>query len=134
MSTMTARHTEAVHYNVSLLTNDDLHLFNEGTHYDLWKKLGSHVVRDREVRGTYFAVWAPNSRSVSVIGDFNDWDKGRHLLQQRGRSGIWEGLIPNIEAGALYKYHIASHVGGYSADKADPYAFQHETPPRRGSI
>jgi 1,4-alpha-glucan branching enzyme len=134
MSTMMARHPEAVMYNVSLLTDDDLHLFNEGTHYDLWKKLGSHVMRSGEVSGTYFAVWAPNARWVSVIGEFNQWDKGRHSLRQRGRSGIWEGLIPNIEHGALYKYHIASHVGGYSADKADPYAFQHETPPQRGSI
>jgi 1,4-alpha-glucan branching enzyme len=134
MGTMTARHPEAVLYNVSLLTDDDLHLFNEGTHYDLWKKLGSHVMCNGEVSGTYFAVWAPNARSVSVIGEFNQWDKGRHSLRQRGRSGIWEGLIPNIESGALYKYHIASHVGGYAADKADPYAFQHETPPRRASI
>jgi 1,4-alpha-glucan branching enzyme len=134
MGTMMARHPEAVLYNVSLLTDDDLHLFNEGTHYDLWKKLGSHVLRDGEVPGTYFAVWAPNARWVSVIGEFNQWDKGRHPLRQRGRSGIWEGLIPNIEPGALYKYHVASHVGGHAADKADPYAFQHETPPRRASI
>jgi 1,4-alpha-glucan branching enzyme len=134
MGTMTAKHPEAVLYNVSLLTDDDLHLFNEGTHYDLWKKLGSHVMRDGELSGTHFAVWAPNARWVSVIGEFNQWDKGRHSLRQRGRSGIWEGLIPNIEPGALYKYHITSHVGGYSADKADPYAFQHETPPRRASI
>jgi 1,4-alpha-glucan branching enzyme len=125
---------EPVLYNVSLLTDDDLHLFNEGTHYDLWRKLGSHVVRNGDVSGTYFAVWAPNARRVAVIGEFNQWDKGRHLLRQRGRSGIWEGLIPNIAAGTLYKYHITSHVGGYSADKADPYAFQHETPPRRASI
>ncbi len=85
MSTITKRTAEPVLYNVSWLTDDDLHLFNEGTHYDLWKKLGSHVIRNGEVSGTYFAVWAPNAKSASVIGEFNQWDKGRHSLRQRGR-------------------------------------------------
>jgi 1,4-alpha-glucan branching enzyme len=121
-------------YDVSLLSDDDLHLFNEGTHYDLWKKLGSHVIRQGDVTGTYFAVWAPNARDVSVIGEFNGWNKDRHHLRQRGRSGIWEGLIPHIEAGTIYKYHIRSHARGYEVDKADPYAFRQEMPPGRASL
>jgi 1,4-alpha-glucan branching enzyme len=134
MSTIVAPATESMLHHISLLTDDDLHLFNEGTHYDLWKKLGSHVVRNGDVSGTYFAVWAPNARSVTVFGEFNGWDKGRHHLQQRGRSGIWEGLISDIEAGTLYKYHIISHAKDYAVDKADPFAFRHETPPDKASI
>ena len=121
-------------YDLSLLTDDDLHLFNEGTHYDLWRKLGSHIVRNGEVSGTYFAVWAPNAKSVSVLGEFNGWDKESHHLRQRGQSGIWEGTIPDIAVGTQYKYHIRSHVGGYEVDKADPFAVRHETPPGQASI
>ena len=76
----------------SLLTDDDLHLFNEGTHFQLPTKLGAHVVKQPHGSGVYFAVWAPNARQVSVAGDFNDWDKTSHNLQARGSSGIWEGL------------------------------------------
>src|SRR6188508_1197018 len=126
MSTAFAPHNELVRTDFSLLTGDDLFLFNEGTHYDLWKKLGSHVVRTGEANGAYFAVWAPNAQSVSVIGDFNDWDKNRHHLRQRGSSGIWEGLIPDLQAGASYKYHIRSRVKNYEVDKADPYAFREQ--------
>jgi 1,4-alpha-glucan branching enzyme len=134
MSTVVAPVTESMLHHISLLTDDDLHLFNEGTHYDLWKKLGSHVVRNGQVKGTYFAVWAPNARSVTVFGEFNGWNKDSHHLRQRGRSGIWEGLIPDIEAGTLYKYHIVSHAQGYNVDKADPFAFRHEMPPSKASI
>src|SRR5215213_717329 len=108
MSTAYAPRTDRPRSDFSLLTDDDLHLFNEGTHYDLWKKLGSHVVRTGEATGTYFAVWAPNAQEVSVIGDFNGWDKSRHQLAERGHSGIWETFIPDIQAGAPYKYHIIS--------------------------
>jgi 1,4-alpha-glucan branching enzyme len=134
MSAIAASRSEPVLHHVSLLTDDDLHLFNEGTHYDLWKKLGAHVIRNGEVSGTYFAVWAPNARSVSVFGEFNSWNKSKCQLWQRGRSGIWEGLVPHVEAGALYKYHIVSHAKGYAVDKADPFGFKHETPPGRASI
>ena len=120
-------------YDVSLLTDDDLHLFNEGTHYDLWKKLGAHVVRNGEVSGTYFAVWAPNAKSVSVIGDFNDWDKDRtSAAAARHDQASGKGSSRTSRRALLYKYHIVSHVGGYAVDKADPFAFRHETPPRPG--
>src|SRR5688572_28609180 len=85
-----------VRYDVSLLTDDDLHWFNEGTHYRLYEKFGAHpmVVDGRE--GTYFAVWAPDAREIHVIGEFNRWCKGSHYLGPRGNSGVWEGFIPDV--------------------------------------
>jgi 1,4-alpha-glucan branching enzyme len=123
-----------VHYDVSLLTEDDLYLFNEGSHFNLYEKLGSHPVRHNGQDGTYFAVWAPDAEKVAVMGDFNDWDKGSHLLGSRGQSGIWEGFIPGIGKGTRYKYHVYSRFGGYRADKADPYALHTEVPPLTGSV
>jgi 1,4-alpha-glucan branching enzyme len=131
---MTVRPPDPVIHDVSLLTDDDVYLFNEGNHYDLWKKLGSHVLDDRGVRGTYFAVWAPNAEQVSVIGDFNEWSKESHQLWQRGSSGIWEGFVRGVEQGARYKYYICSRYGGYRVDKADPYAYHHELPPSDASV
>jgi 1,4-alpha-glucan branching enzyme len=125
---------QPVLYDFSLLTDDDLHLFNEGTHYDLWKKLGAHVIRRDDGVGTYFAVWAPNAERVAVIGQFNDWNKLSHELRPRGSSGIWQGFIPAIEQGTAYKYYIVSRGGGYEVDKADPFAFYHECSPGRASI
>ena len=84
--------------------------------------------------GTYFAVWAPDARKVSVIGDFNGWNRTSHPLQPRGQSGIWEGFVPGVGKGALYKYHIKSRYRGYKVDKADPFGFYHETPPKTASI
>ncbi len=118
----------------SLLTGDDLYLFNEGSHYRLYDKLGAHPCIVDGVAGTYFAVWAPNARQVSVIGDFNHWDKASHPLQPRGESGIWEGFIPRVGQGTIYKYHIMSHFNGYQVDKADPIGFFHERPPRTASV
>ncbi len=94
---------------VSLLTDQDLHLFNEGTHYRIYDKLGAHLTTVAGNPGTYFGVWAPNAASVSVVGDFNGWDTQSHPLQARGSSGIWEGFVPGLGKGALYKYHIVSH-------------------------
>ena len=126
--------------SLSLLTDQDLFLFNEGSHFRLYDKLGAHLVArgssagaDFE-SGTYFAVWAPNANHVSVIGDFNDWEKGRHCLQPKGESGIWEGFLPNIGKGTLYKYHIGSRFNDYSADKADPFSIFNEIPPKFASI
>src|SRR5687768_16376597 len=119
MSVSTATHGDPVIHDVSLLTDDDVYLFNEGTHYDLWKKLGAHVMQRDGVVGTYFAVWAPNSEHVSVICEFNSWNKESHRLWQRGHSGIWEGFVPGVEQGARYKYYICSRFGGYKVDKAD---------------
>jgi len=116
----------------SLLSPFDLHLFNEGTHSHLFEKLGAHPVHDPE--GTYFAVWAPNADSVSVIGDFNGWDNGANGLYAREQSGIWEGFIPTVRHSALYKYHVHSKVTGRGVDKADPFAAYSEAPPRQASI
>jgi 1,4-alpha-glucan branching enzyme len=116
----------------SLLSPYDLHLFNEGTHSHLFEKLGAHPVHDPE--GTYFAVWAPNADSVSVIGDFNGWDNAANGLYARERSGIWEGFIPTVRHGALYKYRVHSKVTGRGVDKADPFAAYSEAPPRQASV
>ncbi len=123
-----------VRHDVSLLTDDDLHLFNEGTHSGLYRKMGARAVTIEGVAGTYFAVWAPDAKQVSVIGDFNAWQKGRHPLYAKRNSGIWEGFIPGVAAGALYKYQIVSHHNGHEAQKADPFAFRSELPPRTASV
>jgi 1,4-alpha-glucan branching enzyme len=116
----------------SLITAFDLHLFNEGTHSHLFDKLGAHVSNDPE--GTSFAVWAPNADAVSVIGDFNGWDKSANGLFPREQSGIWEGFVPGVRHGALYKFHVHSRVTRVGADKADPFAAFAEPPPRQASI
>ncbi|MBW1799557.1 MAG: 1,4-alpha-glucan branching protein GlgB [Deltaproteobacteria bacterium] len=118
----------------SLLTEDDLYLFNEGNHFHLYERLGSHIIRRGDKEGTCFAVWAPDAEAVHVIGDFNGWDKNGHPLCPRGRSGIWEGFIGGIGKGANYKYHVRSRYRGYRVDKADPFAFHSEVPPRTASV
>ena len=118
----------------SLMTNHDLYLFNEGTHYRLYEKLGAHPMTARGRDGVYFAVWAPDAEWVSVIGDFNGWNPSSHPLEMKGASGIWEGFIPDLGPGTVYKYHVASKFRGYSADKADPFAFTNEAPPKTASV
>ncbi|MBI4003118.1 MAG: 1,4-alpha-glucan branching enzyme, partial [Nitrospira defluvii] len=98
--------------NVSLLTADDLYLFNEGSHFHLYDKLGAHPTTVQGVEGTYFAVWAPAAEQVSVFGTFNHWDASRHPLRPCQSSGIWEGFIPGVGIGALYKFHIRSRHHG----------------------
>lgn len=120
--------------DVSLLTADDLHLFNEGSHYRLYEKMGAHVVTSNGEAGVSFSVWAPNAKHVSVIGDFNGWDPRSHPMQARESSGIWEGFIPGIGKGAVYKFHIVSHQNNFRGDKADPIGLLHETPPRTASV
>jgi 1,4-alpha-glucan branching enzyme len=127
------RKTKALDEAFSLLGEQDLHLFNEGTHYRLYEKLGAHVVEQGGKEGVYFAVWAPDATEVSVIGEFNGWEKGRHILFPKGQSGIWEGFLEGLEEGTLYKYHIASRFDGYQVQKADPFAFHAEVPPRTAS-
>ena len=119
---------------MSLLTDNDLYLFNEGSHFRLYDKLGARVVTHAGTSGTYFAVWAPNAEQVSVIGDFNGWDKRRHRLSPKGQSGIWEGFFPGVGKGTLFKYHIVSRFNGYRVDKADPFSIFNETPPKTASI
>ena len=111
------------------LGDDDLYLLNEGSHLRLYDKLGAHLAAD----GAQFGVWAPNAASVSVVGDFNGWDRHAHPLAPRAASGVWEGFIPGVNKGDTYKYHIVSNVGGYEVDKADPLAFYAQTPPDTAS-
>lgn len=117
-----------------VLTSDDLHLFNEGTHYRLYHKLGAHLCTVDGHSGTHFAVWAPNARQVWVFGSFNDWQKEQYPLAPVGASGIWAGFIAGIGPGAVYKYHIASQINGYQVEKADPIAFGAEVPPATASV
>jgi len=122
-----------VSYDVTLLTEDDLYLFNEGNHFRLYEKLGSHVVTVNGVEGTYFAVWAPDAKQVFVAGDFNNWDRTSHPLRSRGHSGIWEGFISQLGKGSLYKYHVCSQYHGYRVDKTDPFALYNEVSPKTAS-
>ena len=116
------------------LSEDDLFMFNEGTHYRLYEKLGAHPCRDHDLEGVQFAVWAPNAEHVSVIGDFNGWNRDAHPLYQQGQSGIWKNFIPGLGAGTVYKYCIRSRYHGYRVDKADPFALAAEKPPRTASV
>jgi 1,4-alpha-glucan branching enzyme len=119
----------------SNLTDFDISLFKSGRHYRLYEKLGSHVQTHHDNIGTYFGVWAPNAASVSVIGNFNGWDKISHQLYPRwDGSGIWEGWIPNIGNGEIYKYFIKSNIGGQEIEKGDPYALKWEESPKTASI
>ncbi|MBV9545709.1 MAG: 1,4-alpha-glucan branching protein GlgB, partial [Chloroflexi bacterium] len=118
----------------SLLTDYDLFLFNEGTHVRVYQKLGAHAVERNGVRGVEFAVWAPSAEGVSVIGDFNKWDWQATPLQPRASSGIWEGFVPRIGPGALYKYSIKPRFSWQRIEKADPYGFAAELRPNTGSV
>jgi 1,4-alpha-glucan branching enzyme len=118
----------------SRFTDFDLGLFKSGKHYKLYEKFGSHVVEFNGVIGTYFSVWAPNAQYVSVIGNFNYWDRGTHQLYVRwDASGIWEGFIPLVGDGETYKYYIKSSTGE-DLEKSDPFALRWEEPPRTASI
>lgn len=122
-------------YGESMLTEQDIYLFKEGSHFRLYEHFGSHVRTVKELPGTHFTVWAPNAKQVSVIGDFNGWKPGAHSLSVRwDESGIWEGFIPGIMQGTVYKYHIQSQSNHYTAEKGDPYAFSWERPPKTASI
>jgi 1,4-alpha-glucan branching enzyme len=125
---------ELVRYDITLLSDDDLHLFNEGSHCRLYEKLGSHIITTEDDKGTYYAVWAPGAKYVSVIGEFNGWDKTSHPLRPKGRSGIWEGFVSGTSKGTIYKFHIISHHNDYRVDKADPFATYSELSPKTASI
>jgi 1,4-alpha-glucan branching enzyme len=120
---------------ISLLTDEDIYLFREGNHFRLYEKLGSHILTVDGTEGVYFAVWAPNADKVSVMGDFNDWNDDVHVLSPRwDKSGIWEGFIPGVRQGALYKYCIISKDNNFRTEKRDPFAFYSEIPPNTASI
>ena len=133
-------HDGSVHESVDpysflpVLSEFDLYLMGEGTHYNKYEKMGAHALTMEEHKGVFFAVWAPNALRVSVIGDFNEWDGRRHPMRARGASGIWELFIPGVEQGALYKFEIKSRHKGFMAEKADPYAFFSELRPKSASV
>ncbi len=131
----TSRPAGKVWYDTLYISDYDIYLFREGNHYSLYDKMGAHVISNKGVTGTHFAVWAPNAAQVSVIGNFNYWNTEEHPLKVRDDgSGIWEGFIPGIEQGEVYKYHILSTVGEYQVEKADPFARYAEEPPKTGSV
>lgn len=119
----------------SLFTDFDIELFRSGKHYRLYEKMGSHVVDNQGVTGTYFSVWAPNASYLAVVGNFNGWDKGSHALMSRwDGSGIWEGWIPNIGNGEVYKYFIVNESTNEELEKGDPFATRWEESPKTASI
>lgn len=133
---------EAIHFvdtaqtvwNYSLFTDDDVHAFQNGTHSTLYQLFGNKQIEVLGVNGTYFSVWAPNATAVFVKGNFNDWNNEAHPLKVRlESSGIWEGFIPNIGQGEVYKYHIHGYKG-IKLDKGDPYAHYWELRPETASI
>jgi len=116
----------------SLITDYDIYLFRQGKHSRLYEKLGAHILESEGTSGTFFAVWAPCAKGVSVIGDFNGWDGSANPLNLRDDgSGIWEGFVPGVGRGSVYKYRVSS---GRAVDKADPFAFHSEVPPRTASV
>ncbi|MEB3233098.1 MAG: 1,4-alpha-glucan branching protein GlgB [Leptolyngbyaceae bacterium] len=114
------------------LTDFDIHLFSEGNHHRIYEKLGAHAAEIDGIGGVYFAVWAPNADSISIIGDFNGWD-GRQTQMRRTGGGIWELFVPQLALGTIYKYEIKD-AGGQVHEKADPFGFQHEIRPKNASI
>jgi len=115
------------------LSDSDLYLHTEGTLHEAWHTLGSHLAECEGVSGVRFAVWAPNAISVTVAGEFNDWDIRRHPMRWRN-GGVWELFIPGLGEGAAYKYNVRSRFAGYQQLKADPYAFYCEMPPKSASV
>src|SRR4029078_2449265 len=101
---------------MSLLSNHDLYLFNEGSHVRLYQHMGSHLGEHNGVRGAHFAVWAPDAEKVYVMGDFNGWEKTGLEMWPRGHSGIWEAFVPNVQPGDSYKYHVSSRVHSSRVD------------------
>jgi 1,4-alpha-glucan branching enzyme len=125
----------SIRHDISLFTDYDSHLLKEGNHFRLYERLGSHLLSMGGAQGVYFAVMAPDAERVSVIGDFNGWNKESHSLAPRwDNSGVWEGFIPHVEKGCRYKYFIESRHNLYKVEKRDPFANYCEVPPRTASI
>ena len=134
MATKQGKKRSSVTDNTGLFTEHDIYLFKQGTHFRLYDKLGGHLAEQDGRTGAWFNVWAPNAKSVSVIGEFNAWNKEAHPLLLRGdESGIWQGFIAGVGKGAEYKYHIVSRHNGFAVDKGDPFAFYWQAPPLTAS-
>ena len=119
----------------SIFSDFDLYLFGQGKHYHLYEKMGAHPRVLNGVAGTHFATWAPNAQTVSVIGDFNQWNRSSNQMVRRHNDlGVWECFIPGVQVGALYKFAIYSRYNNYAADKIDPYAFAFELRPNTASV
>lgn len=119
-------------YRSPQITEYDRYLFQEGNHHRIYEKLGAHPTVIDGTAGTYFAVWAPNARNVSILGDFNSWDGRKHQMR-KGETGIWDLFIPQVQVGDAYKYEIKNYEG-HIYEKSDPYGFQQETRPKTASI
>ena len=119
-------------YREEWLGEVDRHLFAEGNHHHVWKKLGAHLTSINDIEGVMFGLWAPNAKSISVISDKNSWD-GRHHPMQKRLGGIWELFIPFMKEGDTYKYEVRTQEG-HIYEKADPYGFLHEVRPQNGSV
>ena len=117
-----------------VLTDFDLHLLGEGSHFESYEKLGAHPWDCGGVPGVLFAVWAPNASRVSVVGDFNSWDGRRHPMRSRPGPGIWELFVPDLQEGDCYKFEVRSRLGDYIVQKSDPFGFFSEVRPKTGSI
>ncbi len=129
----TTRMVEDPYAFPSWLSDFDRYLLGEGRHYRAYERLGAHPRTVDDVSGVNFAVWAPNAASVSVVGDFNDWNESRHFMRHHPANGLWELFIPQLGAGQMYKYRIKTR-DGQLLDKADPYAFGAELPPQSASV
>src|SRR5690606_35570264 len=117
-----------------VLTDHDIYLFREGTHSRLYRHLGCHLGEGDGAAGAHFAVWAPNARRVSLIGEWSGWRADAHPLEARAdSSGIWHGFVPEVRPGQAYKYRIESHNQGHVGEKADPFAFYADEPPATAS-
>jgi 1,4-alpha-glucan branching enzyme len=127
--------TEQEQEQESIFSDFDLYLFGQGKHYHLYEKMGAHPRVLNGVAGVHFAAWAPNALTVSVIGNFNEWNRGTHQMQRRHNDlGVWECFIPGVKVGALYKFAIYSRYNNYAVDKIDPYAFAFELRPNTACV
>ena len=111
----------------------EVYLFHEGTLYESYKMLGAHILKEEDIQGVRFAVWAPNARQVSVVGNFNNWNGTHHQLERFDHSGIWVLFVPELDHGDIYKYEVTG-PDGHKELKADPYAFYSELRPETASI
>jgi 1,4-alpha-glucan branching enzyme len=130
----TPRRAEPGSPDPAVFTAHDQYLFNEGSHYRAYRKLGAHTGKHEGKSGTWFAVWAPAAEQVCVSGEFNGWDKYATPLHPQGASGVWQGFVAGVGKGAHYKFHIVSNNQGYRVEKSDPFGLFHEVPPKTASI